>query len=256
MDISSISSLLSSVIWMIALTPQLLKNRDLQAVGISTYLVLAWVTGDMSFFAGLVFTAKSMSQVCVGLVFLANDAVMLSQFFWYARPRRPNRAAHVMAIWSFFACLVVAALFYAGPQQPVMDSLAPGGWNALRNEDTAGRWDPARASSYSQDIGCVLAWMSGISYFLSRIPEIWKNFLSKSCHGLAVLTFVLAILANCLFGISMITRPALPQSLSSWAKEDLPFLIGSMGCIVFDATLVCQWHAYSNAASASKSLRK
>merc|ERR1711879_122717 len=97
--------------------------------------------------------------------------------------------------------------------------------------------------SHTLDVaGSVVSWISGTVYFCSRFPQIWLNFKRKSTEGLSRGMFVLCILGNVTYGMSVILR--LPTIDSSWYANSLPYLIGSIGTLVFDVTIFCQFIAY------------
>jgi solute carrier family 66 (lysosomal lysine-arginine transporter), member 1 len=95
--------------------------------------------------------------------------------------------------------------------------------------------------AWENTVGIAIGWGSGVIYMSSRIPQIYKNFKRKSVEGLSPLMFIAAILGNATYGISLLTR--LPIT-SEYIVAKLPFLLGSLGTMFFDTTILCQFLVY------------
>lgn len=100
-------------------------------------------------------------------------------------------------------------------------------------------------------IGYVCGWISGILYFTSRIPQIKLNFRRKTCDGLNPVMFIMAVLGNLFYGCGV-----LMESVESvFIINHLPWLLGSVGTLVFDFTIIMQYWAYGTEAE-QKDIRK
>jgi len=86
-------------------------------------------------------------------------------------------------------------------------------------------------------VGKVLSWMSAAIYLLSRIPQIIKNYRRRSVQGLSPILFACAVLGNTTYALGIIIKG---QRLMG----ALPFLIGSIGTLCFDATILFQFFIY------------
>ena len=76
-----------------------------------------------------------------------------------------------------------------------------------------------------------------------RIPQILEIHKLKSVHGISLSLFVITIFANVSYGISILLRfPTINYEF--WANT-APFLIGSMGVLVFDILLIIQATYYT-----------
>lgn len=73
-------------------------------------------------------------------------------------------------------------------------------------------------------------------YLLSRLSQLWKNYVRGSAEGLAISMFGCAIAANSLYGASILLRSA------SWAelRSSLPWLVGSLGTVALDLGIFVQ----------------
>lgn len=69
----------------------------------------------------------------------------------------------------------------------------------------------------------------------------------KTVEGLSVSLFVITISANTLFGLSILIRVVEAGSVNGkfWSST-LPYVVGSMGTLVFDAIIIYQSYIYRN----------
>ena len=88
--------------------------------------------------------------------------------------------------------------------------------------------------------GTILGWVSAICYISSRMPQIIKNFKRKRTYGLSPYFFITAFLGNTTYGISIFLKN------SSWDYIWLqfPWLVGSLGILFFDFTVLVQFFIY------------
>lgn len=86
-------------------------------------------------------------------------------------------------------------------------------------------------------LGTILSWASASIYLLSRIPQIVKNYRRRSVEGLSPILFACAVLGNTTYALGIIIKG---QRLIG----ALPFLIGSIGTLCFDATILIQFFIY------------
>ncbi|RKF61908.1 putative vacuolar amino acid transporter YPQ1 [Erysiphe neolycopersici] len=94
----------------------------------------------------------------------------------------------------------------------------------------------------------ILGYSSAFCYLTARIPQILKNYRKKSCEGLASLFFILSILGNATYGLSILCHSLQKQYLIT----NLPWLIGSLGTMVEDVIIFAQFRHYSNSQILSK----
>jgi uncharacterized protein with PQ loop repeat len=86
--------------------------------------------------------------------------------------------------------------------------------------------------------GALTSWASGIFYVGSRTPQIWKNYKRKSVEGLAIGMFMITLMANLLYGFSIILR--FPSIDKAFWETTCAYIIGSIGTVLFDITLLVQ----------------
>ncbi len=92
--------------------------------------------------------------------------------------------------------------------------------------------------------GCVSAWVSGLLYFWSRFPQIYRNYVRKSTEGLSLSMFVMAILGNTCYGISIVLPTGAEFSDNNFFNNTLPYLIGSLGTNVTALVILYQAWKY------------
>ncbi|KAJ5034869.1 uncharacterized protein L3040_008137 [Drepanopeziza brunnea f. sp. 'multigermtubi'] len=112
----------------------------------------------------------------------------------------------------------------------------------------AGVWAPINTPSAGDDVDAqttalgakILGYISAVCYLGARIPQIVKNYREKSCEGLALLFFLLSLMGNFTYGISI-----LAHSLEKdYIWTNLPWLIGSLGTMAEDAIIFVQFRMY------------
>ena len=98
-------------------------------------------------------------------------------------------------------------------------------------------------------LGKILSWLSAAIYLLSRMPQIVKNYRRRSVEGLSPILFACAVLGNTTYALGIIIKG---QRL----LEALPFLIGSIGTLMFDATILTQFFIYRGLKPKRRRLKK
>lgn len=105
----------------------------------------------------------------------------------------------------------------------------------------------------SEFIGTIFAWTCTCCYLTSRLPQIYSNFKRKSTSGTAIMLFLAALVGNVTYTLSILLSPdARGKHGMEFLKNELPFLLGSAGTVMFDVTIFIQWLVYSNDSYESK----
>lgn len=107
---------------------------------------------------------------------------------------------------------------------------------------------PDPQHDWSFIVGTGLGYVASILYLCSRCSQIHKNYSRKSSEGLAVVMFMMAVCANLCTGTSIILRTFTWVEL----KEQLPWIIGSLGTISLDMVILWQSRVYSRNAEAGQ----
>ena len=100
---------------------------------------------------------------------------------------------------------------------------------------------PAPRSPGVKMLGTVLGYVSAIMYLFSRCSQIIKNHRRKSAEGLSGLLFSFAIGGNVTYGLSILLRA------TGWddVLSKMPWLLGSLGTVCLDLTILGQAMTYS-----------
>ncbi|TPX55692.1 hypothetical protein PhCBS80983_g05104 [Powellomyces hirtus] len=92
-------------------------------------------------------------------------------------------------------------------------------------------------------IGAAVAWISGLLYFSSRIPQLYQNHVQKSTAALSLSVFILTLVGNSAYVAAILLRQ--PRiNVPAFDTSTLPFLVGSAGTLVFDVAILAQATAY------------
>ena len=102
------------------------------------------------------------------------------------------------------------------------------------NQDTQARW--------VEDLGVAFGWTSSAVYLLSRIPQILKNIKRGSVEGLSPIMFFCAVMGNMTYAAGILIRARTQEAVI----KALPFLVGSVGTLCFDFTILLQFLYYKN----------
>eukprot|EP00049_Salpingoeca_infusionum_P018168 m.356028 g.356028 ORF g.356028 m.356028 type:complete len:338 (+) comp17424_c0_seq1:434-1447(+) len=244
---------LSSILcWMVAQTPQLYKNwRAGTAEGLSGIFLADWLAGDITNLVGCILTKQVPTQLYTAIWFCIIDTSMLAQWIYYVKilkrthvsaPKDPKTTVMACAFVVLLAVPFVAS-FTGGPAsldttytQQQADYVSSDFHSRVLASASKKPHVPAFDTPTSI-AGWVIGWVSGLMYFTSRIPQIVKNFKDKSVEGLSFAMFVMAILGNIAYacGVLMVSVEA------GFVIDHLPWLLGSVGTLVFDFTIFVQF---------------
>ncbi|ODV59156.1 Ypq2p ASCRUDRAFT_77250 [Ascoidea rubescens DSM 1968] len=100
------------------------------------------------------------------------------------------------------------------------------------------------------NIGIIISWLCTASYITSRMPQLYKNYQRKSTNGLSPLLFGSALMGNLTYTLSILTSCTFLSNPNNqrwdFFKNELPFILGSGGTIIFDIIFFYQTWYYNN----------
>lgn len=92
-------------------------------------------------------------------------------------------------------------------------------------------------------VGRFFAWLCTFLYLSSRLPQIYQNFRRRSVEGLSMALFFFAAMGNLTYVLSIFTNP---HATRAKMLEAVPYIIGSAGTLMFDATIFAQYALFKN----------
>lgn len=218
----------STFIWMWAQIPQMVMNYKNKATeGISPGFLLLLVTGDLSNFIGIVLTHGLATQYFTSAWFLISDFFVTVQYVYYTyiKPRciQKKHDSSMASLDQKENHLVPAIPLLVAVSQSVSST-------------PSGPYKPPAL------YGTILGWVSATCYIASRMPQIIKNFKRKKTEGLSPYFFITAFLGNTTYGISIFLKN------SSWDYiwSQFPWLVGSLGILFFDFTIIAQFFIFKS----------
>ena len=268
---------LSLICWIQAQLPQVLLNLQRQSTnGISPGFLVNWLIGDITNLVGCILTRQLPFQTLLATYYCIVDACLVLQYISYevwGRRRSMARAAaaseQVLIIDGIEAMQSprsstpssrpfskirgsISSLLKSGALLPAASA------HVLRSADIAQRHTVPGLGIDAETLGLIAAWTSSVFYFTSRIPQIRLNYQRRSTEGVSVYLFMAAFLGNLCYATSILTSPyasteygQAPDEIRAFLIAALPFLIGSSGTLLFDATIGLQWLIYRQRANSS-----
>ena len=230
--------------WLFAQLPQVIKNfRRKCTSGLSVYFLILWLLGDVSNLLGCILTDQMPFQKYLAGYFIFIDFVLFWQMLFYGQTEHDNNAPEesdpligvhtiqrsysLLSEQGLISTLVVASM-------PAANALSVG---ARINNNSADE------SFLIDTLGQIFAWASLVCYLSSRLPQIIRNYQTKSVEGLSILLFIFAIIGNSTYSISIILKSTSPDIL--W--NSFPYLLGSAGTLLFDCIIFIQYRYYRRA---------
>ncbi|KAI8372743.1 PQ loop repeat-domain-containing protein [Radiomyces spectabilis] len=249
---------LSIVCWLNAQMPQVIKNYRLQdAQSLSFSFLTVWLTGDVANFIGCLITGQLPFQTFLSIYFITIDTLLCIQWLYYVR--YPNNALRRLLnphrefttttkanedtplMTSTQKNYKTTALLMFGLLSFGVTTSSP----SLTTAAMASTTVTTTATTWMVDkiwIGRFSAWLCTFLYLTSRLPQIVQNFRRRSVNGLSMALFFFAAMGNLTYTLSIFTNP---HATRASLIEAVPYILGSAGTLMFDASIFIQYHMYN-----------
>ncbi|KAL8564914.1 hypothetical protein ACOMHN_019817 [Nucella lapillus] len=246
----------SIAFWLGVLLPQILENfKDMKGVSsISAGLLFSWIFGDTTNLVGAFLTKQGLFQVLLGVWFVITDIILFSQLIYYhcvfkhrqeREKKRPSTTASteskrlVLCIMGMVGMTLTLRSQHdpLGPSQSAVGRTGTG--RQLLSAGELLESEPFIKTT-QEIIGYVFGIVSTFAYFASRSFQIYKNVTQKNVNGLSIVTFVMAVLGNLLYGLAIV----LYSVELHYTLLHLPWLLGSWGIMFMDCFIVFQIKKY------------
>lgn len=253
--------LINILLWLVAQIPQLVQTyEEKQVEAISIGLFVLWLLGDITNLLGCLLTNAYTTQLYTAVYYCAIDVIMVSQYIYYKKiyPKRNQLQENTGKLTII---PVIAFLLVVGLQGTIVDfstsvdtaPLAVGrelytlvghsGSNSTNGDVDKNECDfKETVEGAAKYMGIVCSWLSAICYLCSRIPQLVKNFKRKNVEGLSRSMFICSVTANTCYGLSIILNQ--PPMDEEFFTSKLPFIVGSMGTLVFDCIILIEYAVF------------
>ncbi|CAG8612673.1 7505_t:CDS:2 [Funneliformis mosseae] len=287
--VSDIFGYLCVACWLNAQFPQVLTNyRNRSADGLSLPFLTNWLLGDIANLLGCILTNQLRFQIVLAVYFCIIDFILFCQYFYYMwlsteilseseEVPLPDRRLSMQSLkdsilegakksYTFPArkkqsykripsVVFAVLLFTFNSTSSISSSFSSSRFPTIHDEIGSQEMPlHGNAKLLSEHnvifLGRVMAWTCTLFYLTSRMPQIWKNYTRSSVEGLSVFMFIFAALANLNYTLSILTNPL--SGSEAYIRDAFPFILGSVGTLMFDVTIFLQWCIWRNAEPRKK----
>ncbi|KAJ1894623.1 putative vacuolar membrane transporter for cationic amino acids [Kickxella alabastrina] len=275
--ISSFFGYTSILCWVVVLFPQIHLNYKRKSCdGISLTFYLMWSLGDLLNLVGAVMENLIITAVLLPLYYILTDGIIIWQFYSYRSnhprpdseldseadeeswlilhpsPNQSNCDNNEHAIFSTICCphsaLIGAGLLLAGGFALYYCSaylVRPKAHSFLY----ACAIDWFAHVNLRREVGQLCGYISAVVYLGAYIPQLVKNYRTKSTEGLSMLTFVLVILGNVTYCLSILT---LERPTREYLEKYAAWLLGASSTIWLELGILYQFYIYRRRGAAQE----
>ncbi|CAB4476951.1 PQ-loop-domain-containing protein [Rhizophagus irregularis] len=264
--------------WLNAQLPQIITNYKNKSVeGLSLPFLVNWLLGDITNLLGGILTKQLKFQIYLAAYFCTVDLFLFFQYFYYTwfristiitesgedipvRPLSiqsfkdsilegakksytfPTRKNHSHQRLSSMVFAVLLFTFHSTSSISSSFSTSLPYHSTIHDDEMSfGGYIKSFFERNYESIGRIMAWICTVLYLTSRMPQIWKNYTRRSVEGLSVFMFIFAVLANLSYTTSIIVNPE-SRTNPDYFRREIPYILGSIGTLVFDGTILVQWY--------------
>ncbi|EDK39667.2 hypothetical protein PGUG_03765 [Meyerozyma guilliermondii ATCC 6260] len=282
-EASRYSGILSVSVWLFAQLPQILENHINQSVsGVSFLFLVSWMMGDATNLVGCILTRALPFQTSLACYYCFIDLILGIQYWYYTRVFPHHRIPHNLL--QSPSAIRASNHAWKSPRDRLLASQKKSPFtNSTKSPKRKRRGTHSLASRLLgsaiitipgaqaapvalagssaiclhfnwANLGKLSAWTCSGFYLSARVPQIVKNYNLKSTKGTSIFLFLLAMTGNLLYTTSIVINLYLisvqyyNDDLETVFWSQLPFVVGSLGTVIFDAIIIMQKVYYSDKA--------
>lgn len=244
----------------------MIKNyRIRDAEGLSFQFLTVWLAGDVANFIGCIITGQLPFQIYLSIYFIFIDTILCIQWLYYVKytnnylrrwfdgendeikrkttndtittpipinPKEINEQSSLLSSTPQKKKYITMMMFFV----------------MIFNENTPLSSNDTLIQDKTIWIGRFFAWICTFLYLSSRIPQIYQNFCRRSVKGLSMFLFFFAAMGNLTYVLGIFTNP---HATRATFLEAIPYILGSAGTLIFDATIFVQYALYNKEPTSS-----
>ena len=239
---------ISSIAWLFVFIPQIIEILQIRSVkGVSYFLILFWLIGDILSLESAVHLEVNTLIVYTGLFQISFDLFFMIQWLMYKCIEeqdidriifdcRENTRNSLIFNHIHITNFVYEILKMAETQMFLLTV----GFLILNNI--------ILTTLNSRVFAFILAWISACAFAIARVPQIILNNRRQSVYGLSYLSFVLILIANGFYLLSILIKMVdyTKEGQESYIIENLSWLVGTSISIILNCIILYQFKLYSN----------
>ncbi|KAJ1814646.1 putative vacuolar membrane transporter for cationic amino acids [Coemansia sp. RSA 2675] len=246
--ISSFFGYMSIACWVVVLVPQIYLNyRRKSCDGVSLAFYLMWSLGDLFNLAGALLGGLIFTATLLPAYYLVTDCIVLSQFYIYRHanstedtytessallahtaepPHEERLVPKRICLRPRFIIVALSLVLLVATFTAHYLSTGPEWLNHVNLRHVAAQF---------------CGYASATVYLSAYVPQLVENYRSKSTEGLSMLMFIIVILANTTFCLSVLTfqRPTY-----EYLRKYASWLLGAFGTVWLELAVLYQFYCY------------
>ncbi|KAH3681087.1 hypothetical protein WICPIJ_007947 [Wickerhamomyces pijperi] len=274
--VSGITGSISIALWFTVYGVEIFGIYMTKVSALSPAFIILWLFADSFNAIGAIMTGSIMTMVYLALFYIVCDFILLYQVYLYKdhtksvdpihlSPANPLTEQGIETIrHDIYGCDLDSSCcedpesqsllstnnernrkIYHNYKTTILQTVfisfvlvsAVMGWYSSYDPDSHDDPSDVKWDLTSQTLG----WISASLYLSSRIPQIFQNIQRQSCEGISLLFFFAAVLGNVFYVISILSI----SSDWSYLKVQCSWLTGSVGTLVLDFIIFCQFFYYN-----------
>ncbi|XP_067826616.1 lysosomal amino acid transporter 1 homolog [Heptranchias perlo] len=223
------------------------KNGNMDEA-FSLWFLLGWLGGDSCNFLGAFLAQQLPLQTYTAVYYVIVDLAMVSLYTYYKMKNRSIQYGPAVNVVVVFMMLGATVSLVPGndARSPIREMPRFTGRSLLAVPHTFAN----QKFTTREIIGFTIGSFSSVFYLASRLPQLYQNVKRKSTEGISVSLFALMILGNLTYGLSVLLKiPRKGQREGDYMLHHLPWLVGSLGTMALDLTILFQFFKYRGPTS-------